>query len=207
MQVPKIILTAAAFAGFCLAGAQQQPSDTNPPAPTNTPALLRATIRSEGGQGQITSPRAYLSSGTNQLAFLVPAGFGLDESDPQKIVLTRPGLCRLTVRMSGPIPDGGLQASVCRQNLLSEHPGAKVREEFALPGANRSGPALDIAFVTSAGLPRAGRFVYIPFRMGIVEFSCETSPDKFDESLPHLNYIMVTLRSSDEQGKIDSTPL
>src|SRR2546421_12566361 len=104
MQVRRIILACAALSGFCLASAKEQAEEAKTTTPTNAPSRLEVKITSEGGPGQIASSRAYLSSGTNQVAFLVPNGFGLDDADPQKVTLTQPGCCTITVRIVGPVP-------------------------------------------------------------------------------------------------------
>jgi len=48
---------------------------------------------------------------------------------------------------------------------------------------------------------------FIPLRAGLLEFRVDSSPKNLGASLGDFNYVMLTFRASDENGKLAATPL
>jgi hypothetical protein len=183
---------------------------TNSPAEKATndvPVLMDVRIKVESGPGQIAASRAYITVATNRFAFLVPGGFKVDSSDPQRITLIRADLaCILSLRILEPTSEQGLTVEECRNRINKERPGCKIEGEFYLGAGNSSGPAFELRW-ESQGLRRAARLAYVPFRAGVVEFCLDSSPEKFGSMQTFLNDIMLTFRASDPSGNLEATPL
>jgi hypothetical protein len=90
--------------------------------------------------------------------------------------------------------------------LTEEHPDGIITTEFGMSAANASGPAFEIAWGSGA-LERASRVGFVPLPAGVIEFSVDASPKKLGPSLGDLNYVVLTFRASDENGKLEATPL
>jgi len=183
---------------------------TNSPAETATndaPIMMDVRIKVESGAGQVAASRAYITVGTNRFAFLVPGGFKVDSSDPQRITLVRADLaCILSLRILEPASEQGLTVEECRQKINKERPGCKFEGEFSLGAGNSSGPAFELRW-ESQGVRRSARLAYVPFRAGVVEFCLDSSPEKFGAMQTFLNDIMLTFRASDPSGNLEATPL
>jgi hypothetical protein len=206
MQARKLTLLAVILSARFFANAQEEAKASVSAALTNAASRLEINVRQEGGPGLVPCRRAYLSTGPDRMAFLIPEGFDLDSSDSQKLALRRPGGGVITIRIVAPPGGTPPQPSEYRQRLAGENAGVRIIEEFALMAAGVAGPAFDTRFVSAAGLPRACRVAFIPLRAGVVELRLETNPEKFDEALACLHYVMVTFRAS-EDGKLEATPL
>jgi len=175
---------------------------------SQTPALV-AEVRTESGPRIATVRRAYLTAGTNRFAFVVPDGFRLDASEPEKIRLVSPDYhCLCTIRLLCGLPEAQAPAAqACRQLLLSEHPEAIVLSEFALNAADRYGPAFDLRWNAKGGMLRTERAAFIPSRAGVFEFSAVGSPTNLTETQTMLSQVMLSLSTSGPDGKLVVHPL
>jgi hypothetical protein len=181
---------------------------TNPANSTNQTAISVA-LKFEGGPGQIPTTRAYITAGTNKFAFLVPDEFKLASSDPQKVTLMKgDGSCLISVRVIGSKPpsDKPFDTAAARVLVNEEHSDATIVSEFGMFANGVGGPAFEIFWGVGA-LSRASRVGYIPLRAGLVEFSLDSSPKNLAPSLGEFNYVLLTFRASDENGKLAATPL
>jgi hypothetical protein len=181
---------------------------TNPANATNQPPITVA-LKFEGGPGQISTTRAYITAGTNKFAFLVPDEFKLAGCDPQKVTLMKnDGSCLINVRViaSRAATDKPFDAAAARTLLNAEHPDATIMSEFGMYAEGVGGPAFEINWGVGA-LSRASRVGFIPLRAGLVEFSVDSSPKNLAPSLGDFNYVLLTFRASDENGKLAATPL
>ena len=188
-----------------------------PAAVANTPSAsltndasmsMDVRVKVESGPGQIAASRAYITVGTNRFAFLVPGGFKIDTSDAQRVTMVRADCgCVLSIRILDTLPEPGLTAADCREKILQEHPSCTIDGEFSLAAGNSGGPAFEIRWKGDGGVRRAARIAYVPMHGGVVEFSLDSSPEKFGAMLTHMNYVMLTFRASDPSGKIEPTPL
>ena len=200
-------LLADAWAGNAVEAASKAAS-VNDSNNTNPPPITVA-VKFEGGPGQIPTSRAYITAGTNRFAFLVPDEYKLTSSDPQKITLMKgDGSALISVRVIGLVvaADKSFDGAAARQLLAQEHPDATIQSEFGMMAANSSGPAFEIVWGGGV-LARASRIGFVPLRAGVIEFSLDTSPKSLAPSLGDLNYVIVTFRASDENGKLEATPL
>jgi hypothetical protein len=176
---------------------------------TNQPPPISVAIKTQGGPGQIPASRAYITAGTNKFAFLVPGEFKLAGCDPQKVTLMkRDGSCLISVRVVGPPPGNGkpFDCAAARELLKEEHPDANISREFGMAAGGASGPAFEIQWGTGV-LTRSSHVGFIPFRAGLLEFSVDASADKLAPSLGDFNSVILTFRASDENGKLEATPL
>jgi hypothetical protein len=72
--------------------------------------------------------------------------------------------------------------------------------------AGVGGPAFEIQWGWGA-LARASRVGFVPLRGGLLEFALDARPENLGASLGDFNFMMVTFRESDENGKLEATPL
>jgi len=175
---------------------------------TNQPPIT-VTLKSQGGPGQIPATRAYITAGTNKFAFLVPDEFKLAGCDPQKVTLMKyDGSCLINVRVIGSRPpaDKPFDTTAARPLVFEEHRDATITSEFAMYAGGVGGPAFEINWGIGA-LTRASRVGFIPLRAGLVEFSVDSSPKNLGPSLGDFNYVLLTFRASDENGKLAATPI
>jgi hypothetical protein len=176
--------------------------------PTNQPPISLA-VKFEGGPGQIPTHRAYITAGTNRFAFLLPDSFRLSQSDAQKVTMVKgDGSCVISVKVIGLTPGAikSFDGAAARALLAEEHPDANITTEFGMSAANASGPAFEILW-GSDSLARASRVGFVPLRAGVIEFSVDAGPKNLGPSLGDLNYVVLTFRASDENGKLEATPL
>jgi len=173
------------------------------------PSLLQVSIVYEPVPNLPPVPRAYVTTGTNQFAFVVPEGFRVDASNPETILLTQNDYsCFLTLRIASPAPadPSDVKPDFCRALLSSRFPGAKISEAFSLAAANHSGPAFNLQWTTSGGVAQSARVAFIPSAAGLLEFSLVASPGKFSGGQPPFNSLLLTFRTN-EGGKLEILPL
>jgi len=203
------------FAGGIAHGTEARPveAEYNPASPKNANTTNQSPIsvafKFEGGPGQIPTTRAYITAGTNKFAFLVPGEFKLASSDPQKVTLMKgDGSCLISVRVIGPKPasDKPFDAEAARILLNAEHPDATITSELGMFAEGVGGPAFEMNWGVGV-LTRASRVGFIPLRAGLLEFRVDSSPKNLGASLGDFNYVMLTFRASDENGKLAATPL
>jgi hypothetical protein len=196
-------------------GTEARPVEAEAPtAPTKNASgtnemAISVAFKFEGGPGQIPTTRAYITAGTNQFAFLVPGEFKLASADPQKVTLMKgDGTCLISVRVIGPKPasDKPFDAAAARTLLNAEHPDGIITSEFGMFAEGVGGPAFEINWGVGV-LTRASRVGFIPLRAALLEFRVDSSPKNLGASLGDFNYVMLTFRASDENGKLAATPL
>ena len=167
------------------------------PEPVLMPSFT-ATLKNGETIGIEQIRRAHLSSGTNQFAFVVPEGFRMDASNPERVVLADSNYnFFLSVRIVVPGRFRDAQTDLCRDLLLKQHPGARISDEFSQSAANRSGPAFDAQWDAVGGTVQSARVAFIPTSIGILEFSLLSRPDKFAQGKYYLNFLLLTFRSNE----------
>jgi len=208
----KLAITAlcmAFLAGKASAGSTAEATSINMTGKDTNQPPISVEFKVQGGPGQIPATRAYITAGTNKFAFLVPDEFKLASSEPQKVTLMkRDGSCLFTVRVVGPTPGNGkaFDANAARVLLNEMHPEATINSEFGMYAAGVGGPAFEIQWGWGA-LARASRVGFVPLRGGLLEFALDARPENLGASLGDFNFMMVTFRESDENGKLEATPL
>ena len=205
MRAIKIIcLFAATLPGFPLLA--QPASPTAPPAnwATNAPAYV-TQVKRVGGPGLMPADFAYVSFGINKFGFVMPDGFRLEKADSQKVTLVSADLnCLLTFRVleSAPPVAAELDPAPYRELLLSRHPGGKIIEEFSLAAAGRHGPAFDLRWNATGGVPRRERVLFISSNAGVLEFSLISSLEKFEAGRQGFNALLITFRTTGADGRL-----
>jgi hypothetical protein len=175
---------------------------------TNVIAYLwsfKTQVVTQSGPGEFPSRCACITLGTNKVAFLVPAGFRLDASDPLNITVSSEDYSRVfTLRIKNPMPTETEQVDpdACRELLLSTHPRATILAQFGLNAANEFGPAFDLRWVPRGNVDRAARVAFIPSKLGILVFSMVSSPEKFGRAKAELSSLMLSFRASGPDGKL-----
>jgi hypothetical protein len=174
---------------------------------TNRPAF-GASLRSGETVGDHQVQRIFLDVGTNQFAFIVPAGFRMDASDPQKIVLYNEDEgCYIIVRVSHPaFSDGVPQDDYFRATALSRFPGARISEEFPDAAAGHTGTAFILRWNNAAGMPQSGRSSFILCADGVLDLTAIAPADHFRDAQNYLTILMTSIRSN-ETGKLVIVPL
>jgi hypothetical protein len=175
-----------------------------------TPSGFQVSIRSEeirGNSWQIQ--RAYVTVGTNKLAFVVPEGFRADASDPQRIVISDVNCtCFITFRFVDlePAASKELQPDSYRDLALGRFPDARITNEYTDFVGNRSGPGFDLRWKNWGGTEQCARVAYIPSAAGVMEFSLVSSSARFEGCQTLLRTLMSSLRNN-EDGPLKITPI
>jgi hypothetical protein len=179
----------------------------SPVATTNPPPAFNAKVRGGETIGDHQVHRAFLTVGTNELAFIIPGGFYMDASNPQKIVLTDPTSDYfITVRViTGASPEAAQQEDYFRGSALSRFPQAKITSQTSQFAANHSGPSFDMEWLTSSGGAQSARIAFIPCKAGVLEFSILTRSANFKTAQTYLSVLMSSVRSN-ETGKLVIIP-
>lgn len=210
MRVIRTIAKALAFQTFSAAVLWGAPApELSIDAQTNMPPIA-AELRHEEGPGLMPADRAYVVAGTNKFAFLIPAGLKLETWNQHLVALvTRDYSCQITFRLAGPLPADAseLSAEVCRARLLEEFPGARILKSFSAIADSHRGPAYEADLPGSAGSWRRGLIAYIPSRTAVLEFCLNCVPEKFEAARQQMSTVMLTFRSSDENGQLHISPL
>jgi hypothetical protein len=178
------------------------------PAAGGNPPAFRVALKTEesaAGAGRSQIQRLHLTLGTNQYACVVPAGFRVDASNPQKIVISDPTYaCFITIRLTGRPAAGakGLPAEACREMALGRFPGARIASESSESVGHLSGPSFDLQWKNSAGTDQSARLVFVSTPVGIVEFSLLAASNKFREGTVLFGSLLSSFRGS-EGGKLE----
>ena len=176
---------------------------------TNQPTALVVKLKSEEMSGMRPVQRAYVDFGTNRFAFIVPPGFRMDTSNPDRVDLVNADYsCFLSFRLMGPaLSDGkALSTGLCRELLLRQFPDAIIVGELSQSVANHDGPAFDFKWKNPHGVAQSSRVAFIPSTTGTLQFSLLTPSEKFSEGLYFYNGLVLSF-CSNERGKLQITPL
>ena len=207
MSRRKQIFAAGTFAILLLTrrASADEPSLESPAAATNRPAF-KASLRGGETIGTHQVERAFLNIGTNQIAFIVPVGFQMDATDPQKIVLTQPAKGYfITVRVSS-AAETGLETSHCRSEALNLYPGAKITQESIDFVANHSGPAFNLEWLNTGGAAQSAHINFIPSAAGLLQFSVMARSADFNDARNYFQILLASIRNN-ESGKLVIVPL
>jgi hypothetical protein len=172
-------------------------------------AAFRASLRSEEVIGSEAVKRAYVTLGTNEFAFVVPKGYRMDASIPEKITLIKDDYaCSISLHFASAKSNGAAQpqADTVRQTVLERYPSTKIRDEFSQTAAGSRGPAFDLQFPNAAGALQFARVVFIPYANGVIEFTLLSNPDQFAIGQYAFDTLLLTF-SSNQDGKLSITPL
>ena len=171
---------------------------------TNAAPRLQARIVREGGPGLRTVNRAYINRATNRFALIVPDGYRVDYSDPQRISLVSTDYNSIiTFFVNDYFPATGDADDSYRQFLLTKYPKAFVGRQFSLAAGDTSGPAFDLQWKSEGGMPRRGWFGFMPARAGVLQFELISSPQKFETVRSDFEFVLATFRQSDANGKLN----
>ena len=198
------VSTAAALLLTLRAAAEEPVLETPAPA-TNKPAF-KTTLRAGETIGRSQMQRAFLNIGTNQIAFIVPTGFQMDATKPQKIVLTDPAHGYfITVRVSS-AAEAGSDASSYKATALSRYPGAKITGESTDFVANHSGPAFNLEWLNPNGVVQSAHISFIPSAAGILEFSVVARSADIRDARGYFDVLLGSVQNN-ESGKLVIVPL
>jgi len=172
---------------------------------TNTPPPgLKAQVKDEEMIGETPVHHAYLTYGTNQFSFILPDGYRLDCSNPNKLVVINDSYdCFMSFHVVSSLPADQLSATAdfCRDLLLQRFPGAKITDQCSRTVANHAGPAFDFEVQQSGASLQSGRAIYVAAPAGILEFSLTSPADKFSSYQQFFNALLLTFRTN-EGGKL-----
>jgi hypothetical protein len=176
-------------------------------AKTNKPAY-NTSLRAGETVGIHQIQRAFLTVGTNEIAFIIPGEYRLDASNPERILLTdnvNGGF--ITVRI-GSRPEGetGAEAGFYKAQALSRFPGAKIIEESMDMVANHSGPAFNLFWLNSEGVAQSARIDFIPTAAGVLELSVMSQSAHFKDARNSFEILQGSIQNN-ESGKLVITPL
>jgi len=205
------LLVAICFLGLWFAAGKVCAEPPGLDTQTNAPAF-HASLKSEpvvGGTNVKPVQRAFLTSGTNKFAFLVPEDFRADASLPNKLVLSSPDYgCFISVRFSAAKPPETevLQLESWRNQALTEFPSATISSEFSIHAAGHSGPAYELQWTNPSGTGESACAVFIPFAAGVLEFSLLTHSDKYADGRFFFQALLLSLQCN-ESGQFEILPI
>ena len=194
---------------FTAGGASVAPFAPGTSSAATNKLAMKAVVKADSGPGVRPAPRAWLTVGTNQFAFLVPEGYRMETPQGPRVSLANGDLsCVLSFGVVGPLsPDGReLTPEACREVVVTRRNRATILQEFTLYANNQGGPAFDLRWVTG-GVERQERVAFIPCNGALLEFDLTSSLDQFGAGQASLNFVMLTFRASDRTGKIEISPL
>jgi hypothetical protein len=197
--IKRVRLPAAALCFGLLFGGKVCAGDSYAPPP------MQVLVRTELPNVQPPFHRAFVTSGTNKFAFLIPDGLQV-HNDP---LHGRINLCNvegnrnISFTVLDPTPSEGreLGEDVYREVVLNSFPNAKILEENSRVAAGHSGPAFDIQW-KSAGIVQHTRLVFVATAAGVLEFTACTSTDKFPELDTDFSLVLGTFCFS-TNGKLE----
>jgi hypothetical protein len=201
-----LLLTGFLFTSSAFADEASPETPATVPAPaTNRPAF-NASLRHGETVGNEQIQRAFLTIGASQVAFIVPTGFFMDASDPQKIVLSdNTGLSFITVRVR-PKSEVSADTDFFKTQALGRFPGAKISSQSTEIAVNHSGPAFTLDWAGPDGGAQSARVIFIPCAAGVLEFSLLTRSANFKDAQLYLTVLLSSLRTN-ESGKLVIVPL
>lgn len=202
---PRFFLLAGIFLLTALSYLAQARAELSNLNLTWTPPALSATIKDEGATAAGFVRRVYVSCGTNQIAFNLPAGFELGTADPHKVVLVSSDYkYSISINLAGPVTAANPATRVAgyRHELQTQYAGAQISEEFARNVANHDGTAFDLTWRNAAGTAQAIRTAYVPTRTGVVQFTLLTTVEQFGPGARFFDALLMTVQSN-EAGKIE----
>jgi hypothetical protein len=193
---------------LCLLAPRLEAGEWVPGSPVSpvSPWQFTTQVITQSGPGIFPTRCARVTIGTNRFAFLVPDKFRVDTSKAQKTIVVSPDLTRnFTFRLSPAFPTDTTQvdSDTCRSTLLADHPRATILAETGICAANHSGWIYDLRWCPTTNLVRQARVAFIPSRSGVLEFNIVSSLDKASEARAELNFMLLTLRMSDPDGKLE----
>ncbi len=176
---------------------------------TNTSQLVKVARKMEGGKGQITVERTYITVGMDKFGFLSPEGFRVEVSQDDRVDFVKPDLtAQLKLTAHNPLPEGRQpDVAECRRLLLEMYPEAQIELEYGRPALGQMRITFDFTFSPSEKVKRFGRAVFIPFNGGILIISLETEPGREQDNSGPFYTLLRTLQASDENGKLEMRPI
>lgn len=211
MPAPKLtlLITGLLFSAW-LFPAEAAESETTSGTPTNQPAF-KVTAKNEYVPNLPPATRVYVSAPPMKFALLTPWGYRLDTQTAKEVQFaTEDYDCFIDFRIADPdhtdtaTPD----SAYCGNLALSRFPGATIRDRFPQSAGNGiNGQAFDMDWKGSGEVAQTVRVVYIPSKVGILEFSLTCPQPKFKTAQYQLNSVLLTFRAADQNEKLDIAPL
>ena len=172
--------------------------------PALVPPAFTAEAKVVGGPGQISATYACISRGSYRFAFRILPGLRMDLTTPDRVALINLDCSQMYVFR---VPDTlsyatELTHDACRATLLSQHPGAKIIEEYLQPAMGRLCPAFDFTWKYKGSVARHGRMVFLPASAGVIEFGLLSDPALFGQGSQDFKVVLQSLRASDAGGKL-----
>ena len=174
------------------------------PAAT-VPSAFKAEVKTVGGPGQISATYACVSRNGYRFAFRILSGLRMDLTAPDRVALVNTDCSQAYIfRVQDTLPSNGTELThdTCRDTLFSQHPDAKILEEFSQPAMGQLCPAFDFTWKGNKGVVRRGRAVFLVTSAGVVEFSLLSDPALFESVRKDLNILLQSVRVSDANGKL-----
>ena len=178
------------------------------PAAGPTSSAFQVALKNEevtAGSGMRQVQRLYLTLGTNRFTCIVPTGFRVDASNPQRIVLSDPTYTYfISIRLTGRMPTGAkeLQADSCRDLALGRFAGSKIMSESSESVGYLRGASFDLQWKNSAGTDQSARLVFVSTPVGIMEFSLLACSNKFGDGTILFGSLLSSFRGN-ESGTLE----
>ena len=150
--------------------------------------------------------QVFVDLGKRRLGFRAPPGYRLDGQDDGQLKLANQNSDSfITCRLTGPVPKSGENLDeYCEKLLFERFPGAAIGlRTIAVSGDGLRGTQFDFKWLGFGNQQQSSRVAYIPCAAGLLEFALITSPSKFDLATDDFYTVLMTLRVSDENGRLD----
>jgi hypothetical protein len=171
----------------------------------STPVPLQASMVKEPVETIEPSFRAYVSSGSNQFAFLVPHGFRFqgDPASGRVTLANSEGNRSITFSILGPrtAEKGEAMAETYKNLVLNRHPSSTIVRQFFRNAAGSIGPAFDVQWKAFGDTYQCQRAVLLSTPAGLLEITATSSRADFSNNQANLDLLLATLQFANE-GKI-----
>lgn len=145
-----------------------------------------------------------------QISFSVPRDYRA-QSDPLTQTVNMDyqgnqleyGACHISLRLL-PVPDttNTLDGDWVRGQILAEHPGAKVMDEFGASLGGSMGYGVELRY-SQVGISTVSRIILVPLPETLAEVKLTCTADYIDQHRPTLNQLMLSTRFAPLGTKIE----
>lgn len=202
--IPSARLPVLTFCSIWLLTEPLMASENYTPARVSTRAMY-ATVKTEVTTGTTPIRRVYVTTGTNQFAFILPEGFRLTAYSEKILLLSPDGLCSLSFRIITPTFStlDESESAFYRRCAINQYPGANISSESSERFGPHSGPAFDLQWQNSGGGAQTARIAYIPNAAGVLEVGLVSPAARFGADQYVFNGLLASLVTN-ENGKLEA---
>jgi hypothetical protein len=147
--------------------------------------------------------RQFISSGTNEFVFVVPAGLRTEPARDGAIMLTAGDMSYyVSLRIAAPFPVNAQLRQALRERIAGQYAGTNSLEGFTVGVADQEGTGFQLRQELPGVGSRLVRILWVPFNAGVMEFALNADTKNSAAGRAALEMILLTLRSN-ERGRLE----